>query len=65
MVLAKLRAGQRVIRQDGEHIGIYNIKRRIELIYGDRGQLLFKDAEGAIVEIIIPVDLSFVTRRIS
>ncbi|MDN5315485.1 MAG: two-component system, sensor histidine kinase YesM [Clostridiales bacterium] len=63
--LTKLRAGQRVIRQDGEHIGIYNIKRRIELIYGDRGQLLFNDAEGAYVEIIIPVDLSFVTRRIS
>jgi two-component system sensor histidine kinase YesM len=63
--LSKLRAGQRVIRQDGEHIGIYNIKRRIELIYGDRGQLLFKDAEGANVEIIIPVDLSFATRRIS
>lgn len=63
--LSKLRAGQRVIRQDGEHIGIYNIKRRIELIYGDRGQLLFNDAEGAYVEIIIPVDLSFVTRRIS
>lgn len=39
-----------------EHIGIINIKKRIELLYHGEGTLLFSNSNGACVEIYIPMD---------
>ncbi|WMJ89558.1 sensor histidine kinase [Anaerocolumna sp. MB42-C2] len=45
-----------------EHIGIINIKKRIELLYHGKGTILFGNSNGACVEIYIPMDLDEVKK---
>ncbi|SHO47237.1 sensor histidine kinase [Anaerocolumna xylanovorans] len=39
---------------DRENIGISNVKKRIELIYGDKGTILFSRSNGSCIEIYLP-----------
>lgn len=52
-ILEQLRAGKRITKEDGEHIGIWNLKRRLELIYGTRARMVFRNVEPIGVEVTI------------
>ncbi|AKG34352.1 sensor histidine kinase [Paenibacillus durus] len=56
-VLQAIREGKPVIDEMGEHIGIWNAQRRVELLYNGQASLLFenKDPSGAVVTITIPI----------
>lgn len=56
-ILEQLRAGGRIIDQKGEHTGIRNIRRRLELIYAGEAALSIRNAEpdGVLVEIHLPL----------
>lgn len=41
---------------DRENIGISNVKKRIELIYGERGTILFSRSNGSCIEIYLPYE---------
>lgn len=41
--------------ENNEHTGIWNIKRRLNLLYGEKAHLHFFNDEGAVVEIFIPI----------
>ncbi|MFC4302179.1 histidine kinase [Cohnella boryungensis] len=55
-VLDKLRSGEERIKDNGEQVGIWNARRRLSLLYGDRASLSFRNGPvgGAIVEIRLP-----------
>ena len=57
-VLRKLRAGEMITDDRGEHIGIWNIRRRLDLLYGGKASLAFDNLQphGARVEITLPVE---------
>lgn len=56
-VLAQLRSEKRVVKKDGLHIGIWNLRRRLELIYADKASITFKnlDPKGVKTQIVIPL----------
>ncbi|MFD0698448.1 sensor histidine kinase [Paenibacillus sp. GCM10027628] len=58
-VLEKLQAGRSVENERGEHTGIWNVERRLRLLYGEAASIQyanFKDTHGATIEIIIPTN---------
>ncbi|MGO4546244.1 sensor histidine kinase [Paenibacillus sp. 2TAB23] len=57
-ILVQIRAGKRIEDEQGEHIGIWNVKRRLGLLYGDETFISFSNAKpsGAIVEIRLPLN---------
>ncbi|MGO4370417.1 histidine kinase [Paenibacillus sp. MCAF20] len=58
-VLRELQAGRSVENERGEHTGIWNVHRRLNLLYGDSVSIRFaNDSEsgGATVFIIIPIN---------
>jgi len=54
-VLHKLRQEMNLMNEDGEHIGIWNVRRRLRLLYGDKAGITFSNENGAIVELILPL----------
>lgn len=50
-------ARERLKDGEGEHIGIYNVCQRLELLYGEKADISFSNREdsGAVVDIQIPV----------
>ena len=38
-----------------EHIGIDNVKQRIQMLYHSKATILFSNSDGACVEMILPV----------
>jgi two-component system, sensor histidine kinase YesM len=58
-VLRELRAGNRVLDDQGEHIGIWNVQRRLALLYKGRANLSVGNTEsgGAMVEIVLPLSI--------
>lgn len=52
--LNKLNESQDVT--DGRHVGIMNIKKRIELIYKGKGTIFFSNSNGACIEIYLPYE---------
>jgi two-component system sensor histidine kinase YesM len=57
-ILNKLQAGKRIVDENGEeHIGIWNVQRRLHMLYGGRAQISFSngDPTGAVIEMIVPV----------
>lgn len=57
-ILKKLRSGEMISDDKGDHIGIWNVQRRLEMLYDDRAHISLdnKETGGASVEILIPVD---------
>jgi Predicted signal transduction protein with a C-terminal ATPase domain len=48
--------GQDCDMDSGEHIGIKNIMKRIDLLYHGKGAILFSSSNGACVEIYVPME---------
>lgn len=56
-VLCRLQNHEKLNNEEGEHIGIYNVFQRLEILYGEEAQISFsnqKDA-GARIDIKIPI----------
>jgi two-component system sensor histidine kinase YesM len=58
-VIRELKAGNRIIDEHGEHIGIWNVQRRLSLLYKGRAKLFIGNSEsgGALVEIVLPLNV--------
>ncbi|OCT12825.1 hypothetical protein A8709_21035 [Paenibacillus pectinilyticus] len=57
-VLEELQAGRSVENERGEHTGIWNVERRLKLLYGETVSIQYanvKESGGAVVEIIVPI----------
>lgn len=56
-VLQELKVGNRIVDEQGEHIGIWNVWHRLRLLYGNRAEISFSNGipSGAIVEIKLPL----------
>ncbi len=56
-VLARLRLGADIGNGEGSHIGIWNVQRRLRLLYSDQAQISFENGaeRGAVVVIVIPL----------
>nr|WP_275422576.1 histidine kinase [Paenibacillus mucilaginosus] len=54
--LAQIRSGNRVIDEQGEHIGIWNVRKRLQLLYGDQASIACYNGfpRGAVVELKLP-----------
>lgn len=55
-ILKRLNAGEAIFNGQGEHVGIYNVRRRMELLYGKEASLSFANRAqgGAEVTILLP-----------
>jgi two-component system sensor histidine kinase YesM len=58
LVLQQLQAGEELAGEEGEHIGIWNVKRRLRLLYPDQSQIDFSNEPGATVRIRLPLHAS-------
>lgn len=58
-VLEQLRLGNRIVDEQGEHIGIWNVWHRIRLLYGSKARLDFSNSvpQGAVVQVTLPFQL--------
>lgn len=56
-VLGEIRSENRMMNVHGEHIGIWNVKQRLLLLYQDRAEISFANAvpTGAVIEIVLPL----------
>lgn len=54
-VLQKLHQEVNLMNEDGEHIGIWNVRRRLRLLYGEKAGIAFSNENGAVVEMILPL----------
>ncbi|TXK86185.1 sensor histidine kinase [Paenibacillus sp. N3.4] len=56
-VLAQLQMEMEICSGDGHHIGIWNVQRRLRLLYQDQAQITFSNGavQGAVIEILIPL----------
>ncbi len=59
-VLTELRQGNRIIDEQGEHIGIWNVMHRLRLLYGGKAMISFSNSKdsGAFIEMRLPIMLS-------
>ncbi|SEA61105.1 sensor histidine kinase [Paenibacillus sp. 276b] len=55
-ILEEIRAGNRITDEKGEHIGIWNVKKRLQLLYGDDASISCYNGypNGAVIEINLP-----------
>lgn len=54
-VLVRLRKEMEIGNGEGHQIGIWNVQRRLRLLYQDEAQIVFSNScEGAVVEVLIP-----------
>lgn len=55
-VLEQIRSGNRIVDEQGEHIGIWNVKKRLLLLYGEEASVTCYNGypTGAVVEIKLP-----------
>lgn len=60
-VLDEIRSGNRIVDEEGEHIGIWNVRRRLQLLYGDRASITCYNGfpHGAVVEIRLPYETDY------
>ncbi|KQX45934.1 sensor histidine kinase [Paenibacillus sp. Root444D2] len=56
-VLKEIRKSMRIVDEEGDHIGIWNVQQRLRLLYQNRAQISFANAtpSGAEVEIVVPL----------
>lgn len=58
-VLEELQAGRSIQNDKGEHTGIWNVQRRLSLLYDETVSVQYfndKETGGAVVEMIVPTD---------
>ena len=57
-ILCKLRSSELISDERGDHIGIWNVQKRLKMLYDDRAHVCLENSEtgGASVEILIPWD---------
>lgn len=57
-ILMKIKTGQKIIDEQGEHIGIRNVQRRLMLLYNGQADFSCRNGEygGALVEMLIPLN---------
>ncbi len=55
-LLQRLQQNINLMSAQGEHIGIWNVKRRLELLYKGSATIQFGNQDGAYVEIRLPVN---------
>lgn len=58
-VLRELQAGRSMVNNQGEHTGIWNVERRLRLLYKETVRLQYyndKEIGGAVVELLIPAN---------
>jgi len=55
-VIERLEQDKRIVDDEGEHIGIWNVKQRLALMYGQRSLIQFYNVQphGAVVKITLP-----------
>ncbi|WP_261304212.1 sensor histidine kinase [Paenibacillus andongensis] len=55
-VLAEIGSGNRVVDEQGEHIGIWNVRKRLQLLYGEHAAISCYNGfpSGAVIEIKLP-----------
>jgi len=55
-ILSKLQSGLRIVDEQGEHIGIWNVFRRLQIAYEGKAQLRINNIEpkGVLAEMLIP-----------
>jgi len=59
-VLEILDSGGSVVNEKGEHTGIWNVQRRLKLLYGDKSAIRFKNSPengGAEVMLVLPTEV--------
>ncbi|MDQ6421964.1 histidine kinase [Paenibacillus sp. LHD-117] len=56
--LEKLASGSYMEEADGSHIGIWNVIHRLQLFFGDKAEVQFRNSNGAIVRLLLPIDTS-------
>ncbi len=56
-VADRVERGERIMDDEGEHIGIWNVKRRLQLIYGERARVSLSNGKhgGVAVDVILPL----------
>ncbi|GIO12606.1 hypothetical protein J19TS2_21610 [Cohnella xylanilytica] len=56
-ILDDIRLGKRIEDEQGEHIGIWNVRQRLRLLYGENAGLTVDNAipSGAIVKLLLPL----------
>ncbi|WP_054027320.1 sensor histidine kinase [Bacillus sp. FJAT-28004] len=56
-VLRMIHKGKRIVNEEGERIGIWNVQQRLQLLYQNRAQVSFANAapSGAEIEIVLPL----------
>jgi two-component system sensor histidine kinase YesM len=64
-VLSRLQMQLDIGNKEGHHIGIWNVQRRLHLLYQDQAQIAFSNAaiRGAVIEILIPLQEKDVTKE--
>lgn len=55
-VLEKLNAGETLMNEEGEHVGIWNVQRRLRLLYAGAADVRFENDGGAVVGIWLPIE---------
>jgi two-component system, sensor histidine kinase YesM len=60
-VLEEIRSGNRIVDEEGEHIGIWNVRRRLQLLYRGRASIRCYNGfpQGAVVEIRLPYETNY------
>lgn len=55
-MIDKIAADERIIDEEGEHIGFWNLKQRLRLLYGNRAKVELRNVQphGAMVELRLP-----------
>lgn len=56
-VLKRLQSGNRLEDEDGRHVGMWNVQYRLQLLYGDRATIHYRNAvpHGAVIQLMLPV----------
>ncbi|MCF2939522.1 histidine kinase [Paenibacillus alkaliterrae] len=60
-VLTEIQNGNRIMDEEGEHIGIWNVQQRLRLLYENRAHITFSNASpsGAVVQMMLPLKPNF------
>ncbi|WP_207659284.1 sensor histidine kinase [Anaerobacterium chartisolvens] len=58
-IIGKIQAGHKIIDEQGEHIGIRNVQRRLSILYEGQAEFICTNSEGggAIIEMLLPKNI--------